>query len=228
MAAILKSNAPVTVGDAQRSVSGLTNFNLQDIVETGRRQLEGAKAESDRMLAEAKLACEQIKKQAFDAGRREGIEAGQKEIQEQIQQTAKKLAENDLATFRAALNQLHQNEQEWLERWRGALVGLVMELTERLVVARSEKDEQVVAQWAQQAIELTKSARSITIAVHPETLVRIGDRLEALLRSSGAPVDSRLEPDESVSIHGVVVRQEGGFVDLQLKSQLERFAQRLQ
>jgi flagellar assembly protein FliH len=223
MASVLKPNSGTQPSDPTPSAfSGLASVNLDDFVETTSRQLASAKAEADRIIAEAKRQAEQLRENTLREARAEGLALGKQDFNNLVEESAKKMSAADLTTLRQAVDQLWTNEQSWLEQWQLSLIGMVLELTERLVGKRIQEDETILLQWAKEAIELTRTARSITVALHPETLVRIGDHLEPLLRSMGAPEDSRLEADETVSINGVVVRQVGGKVDMQLKTQMQR------
>ncbi len=227
MASILKPHSNAAVSISAKTSSGLSSFNLQDLAEVGRRQLEAAEQEAARIIAAAKAEAEALKAQATHEARQQGLAAAQQDLKRQVNEAAAKMSEADLAALRDATQQLYRHEAEWLKQWSDCLVGLVSEISSRIIGHRAGKDEQILVDWAQQAIQQAKTSRSITIAVHPETLIRIGERLEQLLKSDGAPEDSRIEPDETVSKTGVVLRREGGQIDFQLQTQLERIVERL-
>jgi flagellar biosynthesis/type III secretory pathway protein FliH len=224
MAGILKSLIAHSPAVAAPTGAGLANFNLQDLVESGQMQIAAARREAARIIAEAEEQSLEIKRAAAELGHREGLEKGSQEFQQRVDTKARQWAEADLAGLRKSVEQLWSQEAAWLTEWKQVLVQSILEICERLVSKRIAGDEEILLRWAEEAIEMTRASRGITLAVHPELLLRLGDRLEQLLKTTGAPEDSRLEPDETLSKDGLVVRQRGGEIDLQLKSQLARFA----
>ena len=223
MASVLKHSTDSTAAHPDPATfSGLASVNLKDFVESGLEQVQAAKQEAMRILEEAKQQAKQLREKVTQEAKTEGLRLARQDFDKQVDQAARKIAAADSATLNESVAQLWRSETAWLEQWQQTLAALALEIAEKIIIKRIENDETIVLDWAKQAIELTRTARSITVSVHPETLVRIGEQLEMLLRESGGPDDSRLEPDETVSLHGVVVRQEGGKVDMQLRSQIDR------
>jgi len=73
----------------------------------------------------------------------------------------------------------------------------------------------------------TRSAQRLSVAVHPETLVDLGEKLDQLLASPDLPEATQVVPDASLGRSDVVVRQTGGEIHAGLDAQLERLAELL-
>lgn len=205
----------------------MANFNLDDFAAVGARHVKAAEAEAARLLAVAREEAEAIKKQAHAEGRAAGLAAAAKEAEAKVTAEVKRQVESRMPVLEQTARQIGELEETFLDEFRGTLVATSLAAAERIVRARLEADSEIVVRWAAEAIQAAKTARRLVIAVHPETLVAHGESLEQLLTVPGLPDDSRIEPDESVEPAGVVVRREGGMVDLQLNEQLARLGELL-
>ncbi|WP_164102880.1 FliH/SctL family protein [Candidatus Laterigemmans baculatus] len=205
----------------------MANFNLDDFAAAGARHLRAAEAEAARLLEVARTEAEAIKKRAHAEGRAAGLAAGAKEADAKVAAAVKREVATRMPVLEQTAQQIGTLEESFLEEFRATLVATALAAAERVVRARLESEPAVVVRWAAEAVQAAKTARRLVIAVHPETLAAHGEALEQLLSSPGLPEDSRIEPDESVEPAGVVVRRDGGTVDLQLNEQLTRLAELL-
>jgi flagellar assembly protein FliH len=67
----------------------------------------------------------------------------------------------------------------------------------------------------------------LSVAVHPETLVDLGEKLDQLLASPDLPESTQVVPDASLGPTDVVVRQTGGEIQAGLEAQLQRLTELL-
>jgi flagellar assembly protein FliH len=92
---------------------------------------------------------------------------------------------------------------------------------------RLDSERELLVRWAGQALQSTRAATRLTLAVHPETLAQLGRSFDQLLASSELPEQTHVQPDESVDRNTVVVRQNGGDIVAGLQAQLERLEEML-
>lgn len=224
MASILKSNT----SDSNVGPSGVAGFNLDDFASSSRQMMQQAQEQAAQILADAQQQAKEISKTAHREGLASGLAEARKTVDQEVAQQVQTEVQERLGVLEQTTRQLAEQQSEWLQSFAQSLTELGLGIAEKVIRQRLQQEPQIVLDWTEQALRHARSARSLVVAVHPETLVQLGQPLEALLQAAGVPEDARLEPDESLEPHGVVVRQLGGSIDAQLSSQLESLQRMLQ
>jgi len=227
MATVLKSNRTIDTSEAARNVSGLAGFNLDDFADQGRIRIDQCKAEIQKRLDEAHKEAERIRKQAHEKGYAEGLEKAARDSEQRIKQEAETLASQSLATIHDALKQLHETYDRWMQEYCDSLSAIAISAAEKVIKRKLEQDASLLVSWADEAVRSTRSATRLTLAVHPETLANLGHSFDELLASPDLPEQTMVEPDESVAIDSVVVRQPGGEIRAGLEDQLDQLRELL-
>lgn len=227
MANVLKSESPSDKVPAARSVSGLAGFNLSDLADEGRNQLERCRSQIRQLLDEAETQAHAIRSEAETSGYQAGLERAAVDADRKLAEQADARAKESLRLIRSAVQQLHTMHEQWMQQYAQSLSATALAATERIVQRKLDNEPQLIAQWAAEAIRSTRSSTSLTLAVHPETLAQLGQSLDELLAAPGLPEQTHVEPDESVAPSEVVVRQTGGEIHAGLKAQLDRLAEML-
>jgi flagellar assembly protein FliH len=216
----LKPNSP-QVMPSESSPSGLAGFNLDDISRQAHQRLESCRDEVSRMLEAAKLEAEQLRVAATAEGLAKGREQAASEADKALQAAVQKRMGEHAGAVKSMMNQIATQHQSWIQNYADSIVTLVIEVSERVIRARLDREPEILVRWAADALAAARSAQRITVAVHPETLAELGKDLDELLATPGLPEDSVLVPDETVARTGVVVRQLGGNVDAGLETHLD-------
>ncbi|TWU45946.1 flagellar assembly protein H [Novipirellula aureliae] len=227
MATVLKSDRPIDPSEASRKVSGLAGFNLDDFADQGRIRIEQCKAEIQNRFDEARKEAELIRKQAHEKGYAEGLEKAARDSDQRVKQEAEMLASQSLATIHEAVKQLHETYDRWMQEYRDSLSAIAISASEKVIKGKLGKDAGILLSWADEAVRSTRSATRLTLAVHPETLANLGQAFDDLLASPDLPEQTMVEPDESVAIDSVVVRQPGGEIRAGLEDQLDQLRELL-
>jgi flagellar biosynthesis/type III secretory pathway protein FliH len=228
MASILKPNqSPADQGRQESGFASAAGFNLDDFAAAGVRHLKAAEAEAQRVLEDARREAEVIKANASKQGLEQGLQQAQLEADARVKEAVDQELSRHVPLLESIVQQISDLETSYLDSFRENLLGTALAAAERLTLARLDREPELLTRWAEKAIGLAKSARRLTVAIHPETLAEHGTHLEALLAAPGMPEDTRIEPDETVEPAGVVVRCDGGSVDMTLSSQLERLDEML-
>ena len=228
MAVVLKShNQTDEKPAAARSVTGLAGFNLDDLADQGRSRLEQCRIEIRKMLDEAEQEANALREQAQRDGYEAGIAKAEKDVQARVQNEAEQLASDSLETIDNAVKRLHQTHQEWMQHYADSLTEIAIAAAEKVCSRQLDQDRQILVKWAEDAVRSTRSATKLTLAVHPDTLAILGQAFDELLASPDLPEQTTVEPDESVEVDSVVVRQPGGEIQAGLRQQLQSLTELL-
>lgn len=227
MAFILKRKTETEKSAAARDVSGLAGFNLSDLADEGRSQLEQCRAQVRQMLADAEKEAEVIRQDAERRGYQAGEQKAAVDAEQKLQQAAEKRAKESLERIRQAVAQLHASHQAWMQQYTDVLTRTALAAAERIVMRKLDDEPEILVDWAADAVRSTRAATNLAVAVHPETLAQLGPEFDKLLASPDLPEQTHVEPDESVERSGVVVRQRGGSIDAGLSAQVDRLQELL-
>lgn len=220
MANILKANdsPPRPSGHV---VTGLAGFNLDDLSRRAKQQLDECQREIARLREAAEAEAETLRaeghQQGLAAGRRQAAEEAEAKIRQAVDA---RIGEHGVA-IRSMVEQIGREHQDWMQAYADALVSTVIAVSERVIRGRLDREREIIARWAEDALRASRSADRLSVAVHPETLAELGQTLDELLGQPGLPEETSIIPDESVPRDGVIVRQVGGEVVATLQSQLD-------
>lgn len=227
MAIVLKSESPSDKVPAAREVTGLAGFNLSDLADEGRHRLDECRTQIRQMLADAEKQAETIRCDADRRGYEEGLARAAVDADQKLKKEAEVRAKDGLQLIAQAVQQLHKVHENWMQQYAQSLSRISLSAAQRIVANRLEKEPEILVQWAGDALRSTRTASSLTLAVHPDTLAQLGQAFDQLLASSELPEQTHVEPDESVDRDAVVVRQNGGEIEAGLQAQLGRLEELL-
>jgi flagellar assembly protein FliH len=227
MATILKTDSAADQGPAARSVTGLAGFNLNDLADEGRVRLDQCRAQIRQMLETAKQEAEVLRQQADLRGYEEGLKRAAVDAHAKVQAEAEVRAKAGLKAIDKAVRQLHSVHESWMQQYAESLIRISLSAAERIVGRKLAAEPELLVKWAKDALYSTRSATSLTLAVHPETLAQLGKAFDELLASSDLPEQTQVVPDETVGTGEIVVRQNGGEISAGLETQLQRLQEML-
>ena len=227
MANVLKPDSDEQKVSAARDVSGLAGFNLSDLADEGRQRLDQCREKVRAMLDQAARDAENLKQQSDRNGYEEGLKRAAVDADRKLNETAQARARDGLEVLEKAVREMHAAHEAWMHQYAQCLVQITLSAAERIVGRTLEKEPQLLVQWASDALRSTRSAASLTLAVHPETLATLGPAFDQLLASNDLPEKTHVEPDESVGRQQVRVLQNGGSIEAGLSAQLQRLTELL-
>lgn len=227
MANVLKHVSQAERAAAQREVSGLAGFNLNDLADEGRMRLDECRRQIQQMLQQAEEQAAEIRAAAKQQGYEEGMAQAQLDSDRRITEEASVRARDGLQRLQQAVEQLHQTHQAWMESYADTLSRVAIAAAEKVVRHRLDHERELLVRWADEALRSTRVASRLTVAVHPETLAELGGAFDQLLAGPDLPEQTHIEPDESVDRNTVIVRQTGGEINAGLMAQLRRLEELL-
>ncbi|MEM9646719.1 MAG: FliH/SctL family protein, partial [Planctomycetota bacterium] len=212
---------------SQSAMSGLAGFNLDDLANQGRTQLDATRQEIKRLLEQATQDAVRIRAEAKQLGHAEGLQQAEADVQKRVQKEANQLAQQQVATLQTATKDLHRIYEEWMQQYAGVLNESITAAVEKIVRRRVEEDSGLIVRWTEDALRQTRAATRLTVAVHPETLAQLGQELDELVTGANLPEQIEVVADETLTPTDVVIRQTGGEVDAGMRSQIERLREML-
>ena len=233
MASVLKSESnqvPATesgLDSAAREVSGLAGFNLNDFASEGQKHLEECSRQVRKMLDQAEVDAKQIRKDAERKGHEEGLRKAEAQLEQRVKTEGDQRAKSGLKIIEDAVAQMHENYGQWMQRYTELLNGIALAAAEKITHRKLEQESDLLLTWVTEAVMSTRSAQRLSVAVHPETLVDLGEKLDELLASPDLPESTYVVPDASLGRTEVVVRQTGGEIQAGLDAQISRLAELL-
>lgn len=227
MATVFKRNSTDEQPASPQGVTGLAGFNLDDLADQGRKQIAACQEKCNEMLEQAKRDAEQLRAEAERKGYEEGLSRAEKDFDQKLQEQSEAKAKSQLALLHSGAQQVRDQYQAWLEQYADALNTVALSAAERLVGDELQRRRELLVGWTKEALQSTRSAATLTVAVHPETLAELGESLDKLLASPEFPEQTHVEADESVDRTEVIVRQPGGDIQAGLLARMDRLREML-
>lgn len=232
MATILKST-PQTLPEVSASreanpATGLARFNLCDLADEGRRQLDECRAMAAKIIEDAQNEAAALRVAAKKSGYEEGMREASKDTEQRIKSGAEECAKQQLQSIREAVSGMHAVHDQWMSEFAESLTAIAIAAAERIVRAKLGREKEIVVSWVEEAIRSTRTATHLSVALNPEMLAELGSTLDELVARPEFPQGTMIVPDESLDMTTVVVRQEGGYINIGLQAQLERLSEVLE
>lgn len=172
----------------------------RSVYESGRGAeeiLDEARAEAERLIAEAREETASIRENAVAEGRAEGLRAWNERI---------------VAATSARDKALAEAEREILQ--------LAVHIAEKIIGEQLRLDPETTVSIVREALKSARRDKDVTIEVHPDAVAVVEARLDELRRNSPQGALFGVRGDASIAPGGCVVRTEAGTVDAKLESQL--------
>jgi flagellar assembly protein FliH len=220
---------------AQQTRQSCIVMDLSDLEHEATQIVSKARAEADRILADARQSAgreaTQIREEARAAGHAEGLQAGLAEGQKTGHDAA--LANttpilNDLtARWSQALEILHQHMPAHAADARTDLVRLALAIAARVTHQEALKNKHVAESVVADALALAATSRTVSLHINPDEEPTLVAYLPALLEKLRTTASVALVPDPEVTPGGVITHFGHGQIDARLETQLARIADEL-
>jgi flagellar assembly protein FliH len=171
--------------------------------------VEQARAEAERLLAEAEQEAVAIREQARLEGAKVGEAQGRKlleEATERVESLSSELAEHKSSLYREA---------------RAQVVELVLALAQKVLGGLAESQAEAVLRVAERAIQLLSDRETLTIRVHPEEVKLLVEAKPKILETFDGIQKLTVVKDPSVKRGGCLVQTPTTEIDARLDTQLQ-------
>ena len=223
MATVLKSGDR----DKQRAaaLSAVAGFNLSDLADEGRTRLEQCRLQVQKCLLKRNVRWQESK--SLGAAVDEGLKQAAIDADTKLQEKAEQQASHSTSVMQEAVRKIRDAHAEWMKDY-DILIKMSLAAVEKIIRHGLEAEPELMVKWAEEALLSTRTAVSLTLVIHPETLAKAGEGFEKMVMTPGLPEKTRIETDEKIARDEVIVRQTGGEIQAGLTAQLDRLEELLQ
>lgn len=156
--------------------------------------------------------CSGLQRQAFELGRKKGIQEGRAQCQAKV--------EEELRGVIRLANHIGRGRVVALEGQERDIVEVALAISQKILIREVETDNELVVRQVRQVFELLHDTKLITLKVHPQDH-KVLEPLHQAMREEFLDGNHLvIEIDESVERGGCVVEQVGLQLDARLTQQL--------
>lgn len=197
-----------------------------EFVEVGREienQLDRARHQAAKIIAEAEAKAEAIRLQATRQGQREAARTARSEVEQEV--------ERRLATAMPALEQaIRSVEQQRCDRQRDLeqqVVQLAVAIASKLVRDELAHQPEIPLRLLREALNLAAGSQRVIVRLNPVDLQLLESHIAPLLATFREGLQAEVVADPEVSRGGCLVQSEFGCIDQRFETQLARIQQEL-
>jgi flagellar assembly protein FliH len=186
-------------------------------------QLESARCEAARIVAEAHSQAATI---CSDA-REEGLRQAHAAVADQVRHTVDRQLQTVLPSLEQAATALRQEKADHLRNCERQIVQLATVMAERLVRRELSRQPDITLDLIREALDLAASSGRIRLYLNPADYEALGDRVGPLMARMSEGTTTEIVADPAVTAGGCLVQTEFGHIDQQFQTQLARIAEEL-
>lgn len=180
-------------------------------------QLETARQQAERIVAEAEARVEAIEMEASARGYEEGLGQGLKAAEEQMSAQLESIAE---MARRAVIDR-----DQMVRSAQRDLVALALAVAAKVIRREVAVDPSVVLSVVESALQRMPLETQARILVNPEDLDLVSARWTGLAGSISLGCEVEIAGDERVERGGCIIDSRGGMLDSRIETQLARIAE---
>lgn len=208
-------------------------LDLGDLASQGRQMCAAAQARADEIVAQARAERDRILAGAREAGYAKGLEDGRATGRVQGEDAGRAAAVTEWrdrlskldSAWTAALSKFEGEREGLMRAAREELLGLALQIAERVVKRRVECDPGIVVEQVATASAQLAKVSGVVVQVHPDDVALVEAALPDLARKVIGLRHAKIAGDPALSRGSCVVRSEGGgMVDATLETHLDRIA----
>ncbi|MDR2739087.1 MAG: flagellar assembly protein FliH [Treponema sp.] len=203
-----------------RANAGEETSRASDEAERIKKQAE---AEAENILAEARQKAEEIESSAqadFDNERREAVDAGFKEGREAGYTEGKAEADRLIERVQTVLERAQSRREDILVDTEGQIVNLVLLMARKVVKLISETQEEVVKANVVQALRKIKGHGNIIVRVNMRDVKLTTEHINSFIKQMEGIKGVQVAEDSTVDPGGCIIETDFGEIDARISSQL--------
>lgn len=205
--------------------SGLNVINMEEVLDEERQKiseetsarseelLNEARAQADAIIAEANDMAENIKKEAYEEGRAQGIAEGQDYARQLLKEQEEALNKE----YNNKLDGLRQQEKELEPHFATIVAALVEKLTG--AVCKGKKD--VIVHLIDNALHNLEKSKRIVIRVSKEDIAMVSSKRSYFAKELKEDTELDITEDTSLSANQCIIETDNKIVDCSLDAQLD-------
>lgn len=227
--------AKLLKAEAFRSLGSKIAYNFNDIEKRCEEYILTVRNQTRQMIIDAQQEAEQIKQEAFLAGKKQGHEEAQHEVEASIQSRSEEIAnrsvEERLGTIypamQAAVEGLQNEQVNWRKTWDATAVDICLYIAEKLIRHELKSHPESVNEMMSEALKLASGTQHIRFHLNPIDIAQLGEGTKAFITNLTGCQTCEVIEDESISSGGCFIETQHGTIDATIEAQLERISQEL-
>ncbi|AEF85515.1 flagellar assembly protein [Treponema primitia ZAS-2] len=226
MIAEAKDKAEAIVADAQANAGEETLRAAEEAQELKTR----AEAEAETLLAEAKQKAEELENSAqttFEKDRKEAVDAGTKEGREAGYAEGKAEADRLIERVQTVLERAQGRREEILEETEQQIIDLVLILTRKVIKILSETQKDVVKANVSEALSKVKGRGDIIIRVNMTDVKLTTEHINSFITKMEGVKGIQVAEDSTVGPGGCIIETDFGEIDARISSQLSELESKI-
>lgn len=191
--------------------------------------LQQAKNERNRLMAEARQECVELREDAARLGHEEGLRRGEEEGRDEAKKAMKDAIQNANKQAEKTLKDAKDATSDYLSKAEEDVTSIALAVVEKILPQHFIDVPQVILPLVQKALEKVKDQKEINIHVAPDVydLVLLA-RDEFRSRLTGTGAELTITSDESLVPGDCVIETPNGGVDARLQTQIELIRQAIE
>ncbi|MCA9022221.1 MAG: hypothetical protein KDA74_18860 [Planctomycetaceae bacterium] len=227
--------AKLLKADAFRALGSKIAYNFNDIEKRCEEYILNVRNQTRQMIIDAQAEAEQIKQEAYQAGKQQGQAEGSREIESQVQSRSETLAnqivEEKLGTvfpaMQAAVEGLQQEQVNWRQTWDTTAVKMCLVIAEKMVRHEIKSHPETVKPMMSEALKLASGTQHVRFQLNPTDVVHLGPNTQNFITNLTGCQTCEIIEDESISPGGCIIETQHGTIDARIETQLDRIFQEL-
>ncbi len=205
-------------------------FNFEDLKEKGEAYVAQIREQAQLLITQADQEAERIRNLAQQNGYENGRTEGFRDIEAEIQQRARELAQEEIdrrwQTTLPALEKLVQEvsreKESWIAAWERSAVKLSIAIAERIMRRQIQVHDRVPLEMVRESLLLASGQQELTVQIHPLDLEGLGNEIQHIQRMISPVGQIHFIPDANCRRGGCLIRTINGTIDARLETQLDR------
>ncbi|HEY1065122.1 MAG TPA: FliH/SctL family protein [Pirellulales bacterium] len=182
-----------------------------------------AREEADAIIAAAHREAARLKAEAAEAGRREGRDRFEEELQAALDERLASLA----PALEQTLGELATLRDEWLTLWRANVIELGQAIAERLLRGELSRRPDIPLRLIEESLQLAAGAPHVRVYLHPDDDRNLRETCLRMARRCAPTATVEWLADANVDRGSCRLETTQGVVDQQWSTQLARIAEEL-
>jgi flagellar assembly protein FliH len=200
-----------------------STFNFDDLSHRADAYLAQVREQAGKLLAEARVQADQIRKQAEI----DGLRAAQKQMQTKVEAETTKRMETVLPAVRAAVDEFRKLKQGWLTHWETTGVRLATRIAGRILRREIAHDPKLPLKFIRESLELAVAADGVRLLLNPQDVELLGREVQTLVKELAPTGRVEVLADPRIAPGGCRLETPHGSIDQQLEVQLKRIEEEL-
>ena len=199
-------------------------FSFADMRGQATDYVETVRREAAKIVQQAHIQAEQIRRQAEAAGRKAAEAAAERALDEKIGKRMNSL----VPALEELVKQVNDGKGELLAHWDRSALHVITAIAERVVRRRLEKEPEIALDVIADALRLAAGSAHITLHVNPNDHENLGSQIERVASTLCRLAPSQIVSDPEISAGGCRVATKFGEIDERIEAQLRRIEEDLE